>query len=101
MQRTEFTWCVDGDLAACRGHFPGRPIVPGAVLLDRALLFAAAIADLGAGGWQVAQAKFLHPVTPGTVLSYALQAYDDGRIAFTLHAGSLVVATGSLKHWPP
>lgn len=99
-QRTDFTWIVPDDYAACRGHFPGRPIVPGAALLDRAVLCAATLCNPAASAWQVAQAKFLLPVAPGTVLTYELQARADGGVAFTIRAGDLPVAAGRLQPVP-
>ena len=58
MTDAEYGWTVPADHPAFAGHFPGRPIVPGVVLLDRAILFAEAM--LGASGlnWQVGNAKF-------------------------------------------
>lgn len=67
------------------GHFPGRPVVPGVVLLDEtfALLLA------GAPGLRVAgvpAARFLRPVLPGDeveVLNDVLQVGGaPGRVAF-------------------
>ena len=46
------------------GHFPGNPIIPGALLLDHALR---AIGIGGAADVQVA--KFLRPVRPGDAVS--------------------------------
>lgn len=46
---------------AFAGHFPGMPMVPGALLLAEAL----AALGLGGAGTTIASAKFLHPVAPG------------------------------------
>jgi len=100
MPRTDFTWIVPADYAACRGHFPDRPIVPGAALLDRAVLCAETLCRPTASAWQVAQAKFLLPVAPGTVLLYELQARADGSLVFTIRADDLPVATGRLQPVP-
>jgi acyl-coenzyme A synthetase/AMP-(fatty) acid ligase len=55
------------DHPAGPGHFPGNPIVPGAVLLNE--LVAALFPD----GWSgvVEAAKFHHPVRPGDTLTVA------------------------------
>lgn len=59
---------IDADHPALAGHFPGRPIVPGVVLLDHSLraLAAEITADGGAGPhWRIGTAKFLSFVRPG------------------------------------
>ena len=54
------------------GHFPGRPVVPGVVLLDLILDAAAQACP----GWRVAglpTVKFLRPVLPGQEVVIRLQ----------------------------
>ena len=58
MPAAEFTWVVPADHPALSGHFPGRPIVPGVVLVDRALLFAEGLLGRSGVNWQIANAKF-------------------------------------------
>ncbi|HET7844538.1 MAG TPA: hypothetical protein VFL14_10335 [Xanthomonadales bacterium] len=54
---------VRGDHPSLPGHFPGRPIVPGVVLLDLVLAEAArAFGPLAAQA--LPQAKFLAPLLP-------------------------------------
>jgi 3-hydroxyacyl-[acyl-carrier-protein] dehydratase len=55
---------VPDDHPTAAGHFPGRPIVPGALLLDTVV---AAIAD-GQGDIMIRNAKFLRPIRHGTPL---------------------------------
>lgn len=46
------------------GHFPGNPVVPGVVILDR--VCAAIEAGHGvAAAWRLPQVKFLQPLLPG------------------------------------
>ena len=92
---TEFSWTVPADHPALPGHFPGRPIVPGVVLLDRAILYAASLAA-GNGCWQIGNAKFLSPVSPGESLVFTLDVKASGSIAFRVRAGERDVASGSL-----
>jgi 3-hydroxyacyl-[acyl-carrier-protein] dehydratase len=97
MATAEFVWAVPPDHPAFAGHFPARPIVPGVVLLDHALLFAAQMSGVvPAGGWQVAQAKFFVPVGPAQVLSFALHTTPRGAIAFSVRCADIEVAAGSL-----
>jgi len=57
----EHRFAVDHPTAA--GHFPGNPIIPGALLLE-AVLRAADPAGRYTS-YEVRSAKFLHPVRPG------------------------------------
>lgn len=97
MDAAEFTWAVPADHPAFAGHFPSRPIVPGVVLLDHAIVLAGQL--LGrplSGGWQVAQAKFFVPVGPSQVLRFSLQVTPRGAVAFTVRCEDREVAAGSL-----
>lgn len=100
MTERTFTWQVPTDHPAFAGHFPGRPIVPGVLLLDQALLFAASLAAPAPGRWQVGQAKFLAPVGPGTRLDFLLRPGARGGWVFAVRHGSLEVASGSLTPTP-
>lgn len=95
----ELHWMVPTDHPAFAGHFPGRPIVPGVVLLDRALRFAAAATKSPVAGWQIGNAKFYSPVGPGEALHFALQRKPSGALSFTVRSGDREVAAGTLT--PP
>ncbi len=95
----EFDWPVPADHPALPGHFPGRPIVPGVVLLDQALLFAEKLLGRPVDRWQIGQAKFLSPVGPGEILRFRLQARPSGSIAVDVRCGERAVASASLT--PP
>jgi 3-hydroxyacyl-[acyl-carrier-protein] dehydratase len=96
MAAREFAWRVPADHPALPGHFPGRPIVPGVVLVDRAILYATTLLAGHAGRWQIGNAKFLSPVGPGETLIFALEPKASGSIAFRVRAGERDVASGSL-----
>ena len=96
MPAAEFTWVVPAGHPAFPGHFPGRPIVPGVVLLDHAILFAEKLLGTKVERWQIGNAKFLSPAGPGETLVFSLQTTPRGAVAFTVKSGERDVASGSL-----
>ncbi|GHT85837.1 AMP-ligase [Betaproteobacteria bacterium] len=86
------------DHPACVGHFPGRPIVPGVVLLDRAARALAAESGLQEPCWRVGSVKFIRAIKPGVDVQLEWQAPGaNGAIAFSLSDGAGVIASGSLN----
>ncbi len=82
-------WRVPDDHPAFAGHFPGRPIVPGVLLLDRLLAAVGRPCD-------VASAKFLSPVGPGETVELAWRPQTSGTLRFDIRSAGRLVATGSL-----
>jgi 3-hydroxyacyl-[acyl-carrier-protein] dehydratase len=85
---------VAADHPAYAGHFPGRPILPGVVLLDEALHALALRQGLEVAGAQIRSAKFPSPVEPGEPLSLSYAATATGAFRFEVLAGERLVATG-------
>lgn len=55
---------VPADHPCLPGHFPGRPLVPGVVLLER-VLEAIEVGHGALGNLRLPQVKFLQPLLPG------------------------------------
>jgi 3-hydroxyacyl-[acyl-carrier-protein] dehydratase len=85
---------VAPDHPAFAGHFPGHPIVPGALLLDEALLCLARAEGLDVAQVDVAVAKFQRPVRPGEGLTLSYRLMGPGRYALEV----LVGAADALAH---
>ena len=83
---------IAADHPALPGHFPGRPVVPGVVLLDRVI--AAIESHAGRAVTGLPQVKFLRPLLPDEAAELVLVA--DGRtVRFTLTRTDAAIATGS------
>lgn len=91
---TEIHWTVPAAHPAFAGHFPGRPILPGVVLVDQAMRLAASVLkpDLAIRG--LGNAKFFHPVAPGTHLLFRYPPATPAPCAST-RADGRIVASGS------
>ena len=93
----EFRWIVPQDHPACKGHFPGNPIVPGVVLLDQAVLFAEQWLGRSGASWRIENVKFLGPVAPGVSLEFSLRPGTAGSVVFVVRKGLQNVASGIMK----
>jgi 3-hydroxyacyl-[acyl-carrier-protein] dehydratase len=82
------------------GHFPGFPVLPGAVLLDEMLRAIGSARGIDLTRWQISSAKFLDVVRPRDKLVLEHHAQRAGLIRFTIRAGNRKVASGTLSDAP-
>jgi 3-hydroxyacyl-[acyl-carrier-protein] dehydratase len=75
---------------ALPGHFPGNPIVPGVVLLDR---IAAALGKGGARLARIGVVKFLAPLKPEEDATLAI-ARDGARVTFRIDRNGTPILRG-------
>ncbi len=90
---------IPPDHPALAGHFPGRPIVPGVVLLDSVGVAARTVFALGEPSG-LPRAKFAAPVLPGEEVRIAFERRGTARVAFTLSVGERAVARGDMAFAP-
>ena len=92
MKRVPLT--VPADHPAYAGHFPGAPVLPGAVLLDAVL---EALEDGTPRPWQISAVKFSGAVRPGDPLELEHETLEGGAVRFRVCSGVRTVATGMLS----
>lgn len=82
--KNQTSWRIPSDHPVFAGHFPGHPLVPGALLLDWVVERVAAYWQVASAGLRIEQAKFTHPVLPDARVTLDLKPEAD-RCRFTLH----------------
>jgi len=91
---------ISAEHAAFAGHFPGMPVLPGAVLIDAALRTIAAGRRLDLTRWRVT-VKFLEVVRPGDALTLEHATGAGSGIRFSIMSPHGTVASGTLSAWSP
>jgi 3-hydroxyacyl-[acyl-carrier-protein] dehydratase len=88
---------VRADEPATDGHFPGNPIVPGAVLLRDVLRIVAAAGEASCS--EIRSARFFQPVRPGDRMIVRWDRHASGEIAFTCSTATTEqrVVSGTLR----
>ncbi len=86
---------ISADHAAYRGHFPGFPVLPGAVLLDEALCEIGRARRVDLREWRLTAVKFLGLVRPGDPL-WLEHSSQDGAIRFAITGAGRAIASGVL-----
>jgi 3-hydroxymyristoyl/3-hydroxydecanoyl-(acyl carrier protein) dehydratase len=89
------SFTIPPDHPALAGHFPGRPVVPGVVLIDHAVAgispFFPRCTPAG-----LRQVKFLVPVLPGRRIEIRYRPGGSFETAFVCLCDGQPVATGTL-----
>lgn len=85
---------IGADHPALPGHFPGHPIVPGVVILDRLVEDLAARTGARAAG--VKRMKFTRPLAPGEEFRVEWGEPQKGGVRFSVKVGAEMLASGQL-----
>ena len=94
MATTERVFPVDHPAAL--GHFPGNPIIPGAVLLDETLRTIESGLGVNLSSCRIQSAKFLAPVRPGDRVVIEYSRPGAGAIRFACLRGGQPVLKGEV-----
>ncbi len=93
-QHWSCTWTVPTTHPALPGHFPGRPLVPGVLLLE--VLATTLEARLGGHIACLNEVKFLHPLQPGETAEWHVEV-DDRQVCFEVTQAAAQIARGRVE----
>jgi len=86
--------CISAGHPSLPGHFPGHPVVPGVVLLDR--VAAALQAWRGDAVCGFPQVKFMTPLLPDQAAELVLETTATPRVRFRILRGDTLIASGEI-----
>ena len=86
---------IPADHPCLPGHFPGNPIVPGTLLLER-VIEALAERHAERGVCEVVSTKFLSPLKPSQAFSIHFTEHGE-HIDFECRSGEVRLSSGKLK----
>ncbi len=82
------------DAPCASGHFPGDPIIPGAVLLQEVLCALQDKTERFTNTCQIRSGKFLRPVRPGERMEVRWAMTENGDVRFDCSVSEQLVLTG-------
>lgn len=85
------------DHPAAAGHFPGNPVIPGAVLLSETLRLIEVRLGRRLSPYRIQRAKFPHPARPGDELRIEFTAVAQSAIRFTCAVRGNTVLVGEIE----
>ena len=85
---------IPHDHPSLPGHFPGRPIVPGVVLLER-VLEAIELTHAPLAALRLPQVKFMQPLLPGELAQVVLEGVAP-RWHFRVLRDATLLASGEI-----
>jgi 3-hydroxymyristoyl/3-hydroxydecanoyl-(acyl carrier protein) dehydratase len=93
----ERTVSVHKDHPALAGHFPGRPIVPGVLVLEEVIQTLKDQYDADLVITELPAVKLFSPLLPEESLNITVETEGPDTAAFLCRAGSRLIASGSIR----
>jgi len=94
--RHEEILIIESEHPALVGHFPGNPVVPAVVILEKVFEALRKALPDPIRISMIPQAKFISPLRPEESLIIRLESEEPGEATFTCHVDSRLISSGSV-----
>jgi 3-hydroxymyristoyl/3-hydroxydecanoyl-(acyl carrier protein) dehydratase len=95
MLQNEYRYSIPANHPSLDGHFPGNPIIPGVVILDKTL--QSMTQHTPAHSYKIEAIKFLQPFTPPATLTIKLVDKENNKIHFSAMNQDKMIAKGIVE----
>ena len=92
----KLTLRIAADHPTAAGHFPGNPIIPGALLLAEVLRSIEQAEGVRFASCNIKTAKFLHPVRPGDAVMIEYRHSAQGALEFQCAVDGTKALSGAI-----
>ncbi len=86
---------IPSDHPSLPGHFPGNPVVPGVLVLDRVLDAVQAASGMPVGALRLPQVKFMQPLLPTQLATVSVDGVSP-KWRFRVHHDERLIASGEV-----
>jgi len=86
---------IPADHPSLPGHFPGNPVVPGVLVLDRVLDAVQVASGVPVGALRLPQVKFMQPLLPAQPATVSVDGVSP-KWRFRVHHGERMIASGEV-----
>ncbi len=86
---------MPADHPSLKGHFPGNPVIPGVVIMEKVLrtISQAKPSD----SYKIAMAKFLQPLIPPATLTVHISETAENKFNFKATSKTQIIASGIIE----
>lgn len=83
-------WRIPDNHPSFLGHFPDAPILPGVVILDKAIVLLSQALNQPYASFSIKNAKFFRPLLPASEVAFSFQ-FNLNHVNISLHEGENLV----------
>ncbi len=93
-----FNYDIPVDHPSLQGHFPGNPVIPGVVIIEKVLRSISQARP--SNSYKIVMAKFLQPLIPPATLAVHIYENTENKFKFKATSKAHIIASGIIEIRP-